>query len=101
MSALQRLRRELERRRKWLTLRGIWNILLLSAAIMVIASVYQLATLAVTTGNYLNIFLWWFVLAGFLLLYAMFSPDLMDTVFQMLGFKLEEKKNEDKTKNEV
>lgn len=68
---------------------------------MVIASVYQLATLAVTTGNYLNTFLWWLVVAGFLLVYAMCSPDLMDTVFQMLGFKLEEKKNEDKTENKV
>jgi hypothetical protein len=111
MEVLKRFRKGWERRRKWLTFKGIWNVLLFSGAIIVIAAILELATSIVTSNLPLmdktyNITFGWLALAVFLLVYAMLSPDLMDTVFQMLGFKQEEprkeeKKDEDTSQNEM
>jgi hypothetical protein len=94
--------KELDKRRKWLTKKAIWRLLLLSAGILVIASIFEFAQQVVTSnfsfiekGVYFIVM--WIVLAGLLLLFAMISPDLMDTVSKMLGFGIEEKKDEDKT----
>jgi hypothetical protein len=68
---------------------------------MIIATIFEIATLVVTSNlpfldKTYNIILWWLALSVFLLVYAMISPDWMDTVFQMLGFKQEELKKAEK-----
>ncbi len=84
--------REWEKRKKWLTKKAIWRCLLLSAGILIVAAFYQMAQMIVTSnipvewkGFYMIPM--WLLLAGFILFYALLSPDLMDIVFNMLGFK--------------
>jgi TRAP-type C4-dicarboxylate transport system permease small subunit len=95
--------KEWDMRKKWLTKRAIWRLMLLSAAILVIAAIFEFAQ-QVVTSNFSPIekigyiLFMWLVLAGSLLSFAMISPDLMDTISKMLGFgDEEEEKDENKT----
>ena len=92
-----------ESRRKWLSWRTLWNCLRVSGAIFVIAAIYKIAEgvvmsdLRMVTKSIYIIFLW-LVLAFALWIYGLLSPELMETVFKMLGFQQEEEtNNEDKT----
>jgi len=91
---------EWEKRKKWLTKKGILKCLLLSAAILTIALLFQIAQVVVTSdlpievrGMY--VVLMWLVLAGMILLYALLSPDLMETVSDMLGYRKDEEDKKD------
>lgn len=106
---MERFRRVVRRRKKWLTVKGIWNLLLLSGAIIVIASLFHAAESIILSSapfpdKSISIILIWLGLAFVLWTYAMFSPDLMDVVSAMLGFKeqqQEEEKEEKQTQNKA
>lgn len=91
-----------ESARKWLSWRTLWNCLRVSGAIFVIAAIYKIAesvvlsNLRMVTKSIYIIFLW-LVLAFALWIYGLLSPELMETVFKMLGFQQEDTNNEDKT----
>jgi amino acid transporter len=91
---------EWEKRKKWLTRKGILKCLLLSAAILTIAVLFQFAQLVVTSDlpselKGLYVLVMWLVLAGMILLYALLSPDLMETVSDMLGYRKDEEDQKD------
>jgi thiosulfate reductase cytochrome b subunit len=88
--------KELDKRRKWFTRQGIWRILLLSAGIMVLAATFEYAHQVVTSDlapldKMIYVLIMWLILFGLLLLFALLSPDLMDTLCGMLGSKDEDK----------
>ena len=92
-----------ESRRKWLSWRTLWNCLRISGALFVIAAIYKIAEgvvmsdLRMVTKTIYIIFMW-LVLAFALLIYGLLSPDLMEVILRMLGFKEEDRqKNDDKT----
>lgn len=91
---------EWKKRKKWLTRKGIMKCLVLSAAILTIAVLFQFAQTVVTSdvpsevkGFY--IVGMWLVLAGVILLYALVSPDLMETVSDMLGYRKDKEDEKD------
>lgn len=88
--------KELDKRRKWFTRNGLLRILLLSAGIIVLAEIFEYAHQVVTSDlppldKMIYVFIMWLFLAGTLLLFALFSPDLMETLCGMLGSKDEDK----------
>jgi len=91
-----------EKRKKWLRKRKILNCLFLSGAILVIATLFEIAQIVVTSNlpmieKTLYVLFMWLFLAGFILLSGLMSPELMETIFGMLGFKEKaDKNNEDK-----
>jgi hypothetical protein len=94
---------EWKKRKKWLTRKGIWNCLILSAAILIIAILFQIAQTVVTSDlpselKVLYTIGMWLVLAGVILLYALASPDLMETVSDMLGYRNDEDEKDAVTK---
>ena len=91
---------EWEKRKKWLTRKGIWKCLALSAAILIIAVLFQIAQVVVTGDlpiqfKGLYVVMMWLFLAGIILLYALLSPDLMETVSDMLGYRKDEEDEKD------
>jgi hypothetical protein len=86
---------EWEKRKKWLTRKGIMKCLVLSAAILTIAFLFQFAQTIITSNiptEFKGLFTigMWLVLAGVILLYALLAPDLMETVSDMLGYRKDE-----------
>lgn len=70
---------EWKKRKKWLTRKGIWKCLILSAAILIIAILFQIAQTVVTSDlpselKVLYTIGMWLVLAGVILLYALPHP---------------------------
>ena len=88
--------KELDKRRKWFTRQGIWRILLLSAGIIVLAATFEYARLVVTSDfppldKAIYVIVMWLILAGSLLVFALLSPDLMETLCGILVSKDEGK----------
>jgi hypothetical protein len=88
---------EWEKRKKWLTKKGIWKCL---AAILTIALLFQIAQTVVTSdlpsgvkGFY--IVGMWLFLACIILLYALLAPDLMETISDMLGYRKDKEDEKD------
>lgn len=95
---------EWKKRKKWLTRKGLWKCLILSAAILIIAILFQIAQTVVTSDlpselKVLYTIGMWLVLAGVILLYALASPDLMETVSDMLGYRKDEEDEKDAVTN--
>jgi len=90
---------EKEKRRKWLRWSTFRNCLYLSGAIMVIATIFEIAQSVVnsnlpTIEKTLYILFMWFILGVLILFFGLLSPELMETVFDMLGFKDKEDKKQ-------
>jgi len=88
-----------ESRRKWLSRRTVWNCLLASGGILILAALFRIAEGVVTSNlpfieRILLIIFMWLLLAGALLLYGLLSPELMRVVFKMLGFEEKEEAKE-------
>jgi len=86
---------EWEKRKKWLTRKGIWKCLLLSGAIIIIAFLFQFAQTIISSNISIEFkglysIVMWLFLAGVILLFALASPDLMETVSDMLGYRKDE-----------
>jgi len=86
---------ELEKRRKWLSWKTLVKCLFISAGVLIIALIYEVAKGAVTSNlpmveKSAYVFFMWLLLGGFLLIYGLLSPELMEAVFKMLGYKEEE-----------
>jgi uncharacterized membrane protein len=86
---------EWEKRKKWLTRKGILKCLLLSAAILIIALLFQFAQMIISSDipiQFKGLYSigMWLVLAGVIMLFALESPDLMETVSDMLGYRKDE-----------
>jgi uncharacterized membrane protein len=91
---------EWEKRKKWLTRKGIWKCLLLSAAILIIAVLFQFAQTILSSNvpsEFKGLFAigMWLLLAGVILLFALASPNLMETVSDMLGYRKDEEDEKD------
>lgn len=91
---------EWEKRKKWLTRKGIMKCLVLSAAILTIALLFQFAQTIISSNiptEFKGLFTigMWLFLAGVILLYALLSPDLMETVSDMLGYRKDEEDEKD------
>ena len=100
---MEQFRRGLRRRKKWLTPKGVWNLILLSGAILIIASLFHAAESVILStaplpDKSISVILIWFGLAFVLWFYAMASPDLMDVVSAMLGFKEQQQEEEKEEK---
>ena len=89
----------LKKRRKWLSWKTFVKCLFISAGVLIIATIFEIARGAVTSNlpmleKSVYLLLIWLLLAGFLLLYGLLSPELMEAVFKMLGYEeTEERKN--------
>ena len=92
----------LEKRRKWLSRKTFVKSLFISAGVLIIAAIFEFAKGVVTsnlpilekTGYLLYM---WLLLTCILLLYGLLSPELMEAVFKMLGYKEEEEKETENT----
>lgn len=90
-----------EKRRRWLSRKTLSNCLSVSAAILVIAAIFEIAQNVIASDlamiwKSLHILTMWGILTAGLFFYGLLSPELMEVVFRMLGFK-EDKNNEEKT----
>ena len=88
-----------KKRKKWFTKKMFMNCMFVSAAILVIVLIFEIAQNVVASNlppieKSLNLLIIWALLTGFIWFYGLLSPELMEIVFRMLGFKEE---NEDKT----
>ena len=96
-----------ERYKKWLNKKAWFNCLRLSVALFVFVWLYEFAHLIVFSDvnplwfKSLYLIGMAFVFSLIIWLLALMSPEAMETVFAMLGFKEEEKKDETKPKNEM
>lgn len=93
----------LEKRRKWLTWKAFMGCLFLSAGVLIVATIYEFAKNVVTSNlpmlektGYL--ILMWILLACLLLVYGLLSPELMEAVFKMLGYKEKERQEKETVK---
>lgn len=92
--------KELDKRKKWLSRKTLWNCFIVSAAILIIATFFEYARFVITTdlpivAKILFVFLMWAILFVVLVICGLVSPYTMKTIFEMLGFKDEDKNNEE------
>lgn len=85
-----------EKRKKWLTKKVILNTIHVSAGIFVIASVFQVAEIFISSSETIVIrvfsaFVSIAITTLMFLISGLINPDFMDIVFNMLGFKEKEK----------
>ena len=85
----------LEKRRKWLSWKTFVKCLFISAGVLIIATIFEFAKGVVTSNlppleKTWYLLSMWFLLACLLLLYGLLSPELMEAVFKMLGYKEKE-----------
>lgn len=71
--------------------------MLVSATILIIATFFEYARIVITANlpmleKILYVFLMWLFLFVILVISGLISPDVMKTVFEMLGFKEKEDK---------
>jgi len=89
--------------KRWFTRRAFVNCLRLSLALIVIAWLFEWAHEVIMTNlpfleKTLFLLFMWLVITIVIWLLAFISPEFIDTVFQMLGFKGEEKEKEEGNK---
>jgi len=89
------------RQKRWLTKEMVFDCMVISLAIIVIALILELAQmvfspdLSVTARAIFLLFIWG-LLSGAIWFLGFTAPDLMEIVFQMLGFKEKKEKREKK-----
>jgi len=110
LKLLEKIKKEWTRRKKWLTKKTLFNCFYVSVGILIIAWIFEIAeeliqtvkTLTYPSGFVLSFFLMLItvlVSTGFFVFYGFIYPDLMETVFKMLGFEVQKEKEEKNDKD--
>jgi len=92
----EKLKLKLKNRRKWLSVKAFRNCFFVSIGIIVIAWAFEVADLTLKLGQTVFPFniLWLLVGVGtitlFLWFYGLMAPDIVETIFKMLGFEVKE-----------